>query len=605
MDVRLDVRIKALRHAYLNATTTPRAVVQQLLKKIAASSTNPIWTRVLSEAELEAYLLRLENAEIEKLPLYGIPFAIKDNIDLASVPTTAACPEFAYTPQNSSHVVQRLLDAGAIPLGKTNMDQFATGLVGTRSPNPWGACRNVFNEDTISGGSSSGSAVALALGQVSFSLGTDTAGSGRVPAALNNLVGLKPSRGLLSCTGVVPACRSLDCVSIFAFDTDEANLLFDIAANYDVKDAYARKNPYSNSKRYYKQKNTFSFGVPRQDQLAWFGLQESAGLFAEALAELEAVGGKKQEIDFQPFIDAARLLYEGPWVAERYIATRELIENNPEAMLPVIQEIVGAGNKASAVDAFKAQYKLAALRVKAEAELAKVDVLVTPTLPRYFSIAEVEANPVALNSQLGYYTNYMNLLDCCAVAIPTGFYDNGTGFGITLVQRAFNDKYLLSIASALQNQLKIPPGNCELEFKPVGETQVGEVKNTVDVVVCGAHLDGLPLNWQLKERGASLLALTHTSASYRFYALPGGPPKRPALVRVNSDGVAIEVEVWRVPAENFASFVAEIPAPLGIGKVELQNGEWLPGFICDHWGLEGAEDISHHGAWRRFINAGP
>lgn len=599
----MDLRIPRLKQAYINGEITPRQVVQHLIRRAGANNSNPGWTYLLSDSELESYLHRLEKSEMQSLPLYGVPFAIKDNIDLAGVPTTAACPAFSYVPEKSATVVQRLIDAGAVPLGKTNMDQFATGLVGVRSPEPWGPCHNVFDEAIISGGSSSGSAVVLAQGQVSFSLGTDTAGSGRVPAALNNLVGLKPSRGLLSCNGVVPACKSLDCVSIFAFDTDDANTVFDIAVTFDKDDAFSRENPYANSSRYYKSKKHFTFAVPKSEQLAWFGSEESVALFTSAVANLQAAGGEKQEFDFEPFVEAAKLLYEGPWVAERFLATKGIIEKQPEAMLPVIRDIIGAGNTARATDAFSAQYKLASLRQRAEFELAKVDVLVTPTIPRYYSIEEVQNNPLQLNSNLGYYTNYMNLLDCCAVAVPTGFYKNGVGFGITLVQRAFADKQLLSIAATLQNQLKLSPGNCQLEFKPVGASTVGEANNTVDVLVCGAHLDGLPLNWQLRERGATLLALTQTSAQYRFFALPGGPPLRPALVRVNAGGVAIEVEVWRMPSENFGSFVAEIPAPLGVGKVELENGEWVTGFICDHWGLTGAEDISHHRAWRRYLEA--
>lgn len=606
----MDLRLDKLRKRYLSGDITPRQVLDFVISRISETKANPAWIYVLGNEEIKQYLDALNNKKIEDLPLYGIPFAIKDNIDLAGVPTTAACPEFSYTPEKSATVVQRLIDAGAIPVGKANMDQFATGLVGVRSPDPWGPCCNVFDKNMISGGSSSGSAVAVALGQVSFSLGTDTAGSGRVPASLNNIVGLKPSRGIISTEGVVPACKSLDCVSIFALNIENANTVLDVAVAFDKDNAYSRANPHYNNHRYYKPEHNFTLGVPKRDQLAWFGMEESQGLFFEAIKNIEAAGGGLQEIDFSPFIDAAKLLYEGPWVAERYHAIKEIFDNNPGALLPVIHTIIGKGAEASALDTFDAQYKLAALRRRAEFELNKVDAIVTPTMPRYFSIDEVAKEPVVLNSQLGYYTNFMNLLDCSAVAVPCGFYKNGVGFGVTLFQSAFSDKKLLSIAATIQNKLQLAPGNCGLTYDlPVEGSRPSTTRASeasVDVLVCGAHLDGLPLNWQLRERGASLQLLTQTSRHYRFYALPGGPPLRPALVRVNeseNDGVAIEVEIWRMPKENFGSFVAEIPAPLGIGQVEIEDGRWLSGFICDQWGLAGATDISHFGSWRNFLSA--
>lgn len=601
----MDLRLHKLRQGYLSGDISPRKIFAYIKSRISEIRSNPVWIYLLNDDEVGVYLDALESKKIEVLPLYGIPFAIKDNIDLAGVPTTAACPEFSYMPTRSATVVERLINAGAIPVGKTNMDQFATGLVGTRSPEPWGHCRNVFDKNIISGGSSSGSAVALASGQVSFSLGTDTAGSGRVPAALNNVFGLKPSRGLISTSGVVPACKSLDCVSIFAFDADEANTVLDIALAFDNDDAYSRKNPHYNSHRYFKPKARFSLGIPKSEQLVWFGMNESHELFIEAIQNIKGAGGVIEEIDFSPFVETAKLLYEGPWVAERYHAIKEIFDNKPQALLPVIHEIIGHGKFASALDAFDAQYKLVALARKAEIELTKVDAIVTPTIPRYFSIEEVARNPIGSNSQLGYYTNFMNLLDCCAVAIPSGYYKNGVGFGVTLFQSAFADKQLLSIAASIQNSLRMAPGNCDLSFRELNSSR-SESKNTIDILVCGAHLDGLPLNWQLRERGASLKALTETSEHYRFYALPGGPPQRPALVRVDETeekGFAIEVEIWSMPRENFGSFVAEIPAPLGVGQVELKDGSWVSGFICDHWGLHGAEDISHFASWRNFIKA--
>jgi allophanate hydrolase len=596
----IDITISGLLEHYRNGDFTPKQLVDALLDTYK-SSDNPVWIRTLAPESLSPYLQNLEGKTPEDLPLYGIPFAIKDNIDLAGIPTTAACEAFAYTPERSAFVVQQLLQAGAIPMGKTNLDQFATGLVGVRSP--WGACRNVFNPEYISGGSSSGSAVAVAKGWVSFSLGTDTAGSGRVPAMLNNLIGLKPSKGVLSTRGVVPACRSLDCVSIFAFTADDANMVFDIAAQFDELDPFARPNPYSNGKRYYGQpQGRLKVGVPRAEQLEFFGDKAAQVIFYESLKRVEQCGGELVEVDIEPFINAAKLLYQGPWVAERYVATQPLIDESPEALLPVINTIISSGKKPSAADTFRAQYQLQAYNQQAQAQLAKVDALVVPTAPTAYTINEVEQDPIALNSNMGYYTNFMNLLDCAGIAITTGFLPQGPGFGITLLHKAFSDKRLLGFAARLQRAVGLPLGATQqtVPAQPVDERVA---KTFVDVVACGAHLEGLPLNWQLTERGAHRVETTQTAPRYRFYALAGGPPKRPALIRDEIQGAAIAVEVWRVPAEHFGSFVAEIPAPLGIGKVELADGRWESGFICEASGIAGAEEITHLRDWRTYMRS--
>lgn len=602
---KLDLTLSGLREHYRAGDFSPTDLLQHLNEMIdayEAAHDNCVWLYRLQADELEPYLDQLANLDPEQAPLWGVPFAIKDNIDLAGVPTTAACPAFAYEAQESAMVVQRLLAAGALPLGKTNLDQFATGLVGVRSP--YGVCRNALNEDYISGGSSSGSAVAVAKHWVSFALGTDTAGSGRVPAALNNLVGLKPSKGLLSTRGVVPACRSLDCVSLLTLNVDDANAVFDVAASFDAKDAYARPNPYANGPRYYRAtEQAPAVGVPRAEQLKFFGDPEAQALFSQALTRLREDGATVVEVDFQPFIDAALLLYQGPWVAERYLAAKSIYEQDRAALLPVIDKIIGAGAGARATDAFSAQYQLMEYAKHAHAVWQEVDVVVTPTNGTAYTVAEVLAEPLALNSNLGYYTNFMNLLDCAAVALTHGFKDSGIGCGLTLFAPAFNDKKLLGIAARWQNCFALAPGTCG-RFKPQGQSVLPAAGSFVDVVVCGAHLQGLPLNWQLTERGARLLARTQSSARYRMYALPGGPPRRPAMVRVSSGGVALEVEVWRLPSANFGSFVSEIPAPLGIGKVELADGRWLPGFICEGNAIEAADNISGYGGWRNYLAQG-
>jgi len=568
-----------------------------LMRTIRAADTHHAWITVLDDTQLEHYLARLEAIDPTELPLYGVPFAIKDNIDLAGVPTTAACPDYAYTPERSAFVVQKLIDAGAVPVGKTNLDQFATGLVGTRSP--FGACRNAFDPDYLSGGSSSGSAVAVALGQVAFSLGTDTAGSGRVPAMFNNLVGVKPTRGLLSAGGVVPACRTLDTVSIFALTGADAEAVLDVAAGFDLEDAYARPDRVPELGHCTIPATGFRFGVPRREQLAFFDDAENPGLFDATVERLVALGGIAVEIDFAPFLEAARLLYEGPWVAERYAAIEAFIEDSADSLHPVTRQIIAGGATPRAAEAFKAQYRLAALRRQTESVWDEVDLVVTPTAGRHYRIDEVEADPVQKNSDLGYYTNFMNLLDFAALAVPAGFRDDGLPFGVTLFAPAFTDRDLLALGDRLQRASVDRLGATDRPLPPDAVSCGGE--HVIPVAVCGAHLSGLPLNWQLTDRRARLAESTTTAPNYRFYALPGGPPERPGLVRVTQGGAAIDVEVWDVPASAFGSFVAGIPAPLGIGKLELADGREVPGFIAEPIAMEGATEITALGAWRRYI----
>lgn len=435
-----NLEISALRQQYLSGALTPTKLVEVLDARIGHDEPHNIWIRRLTKDEMLAYAKQLEGKSPADLPLYGIPFAIKDNIDLAGIPTTAACPDYAYTPEKSATVVQRLIDAGAIPVGKTNLDQFATGLVGVRSP--YGPGRNAFDPEYISGGSSSGSAVSVALGLASFSLGTDTAGSGRVPAAFNNLVGLKPSCGVLSTTGVVPACRTLDCVSIFAKTPCDADAVFAVAQGFDAEDAYSRPAESAPA----PLGPQFRFGVPKRNQLEFFGNPDTPALFDAAVKKLQALGGERVEIDFAPFLDTACLLYEGPWVAERYAAIREFIEHKPDALFPVTRQIISGATRFSAADTFASLYKLKAMQRKTAPMWNDMDVLLTPTAGTIYTIAEVEADPVRTNSNLGYYTNFMNLLDLCAVAVPAGFQANGLPFGVTLAAPAFSDSLVLGLA---------------------------------------------------------------------------------------------------------------------------------------------------------------
>ncbi len=577
---RTSLSINVLHKLYREGKLTPSLLCQDIKSSIESYDDYNIWIHTLNDDELQSYLSKLENKGPDDLPLYGIPFAIKDNIDLAGIPTTAACKEYSYIPQQSAFVVQLLIDAGAIPIGKTNLDQFATGLVGTRSP--YGAVKNAYNPDIISGGSSSGSAVALALGQVSFSLGTDTAGSGRVPAALNNLVGLKPSKGRISSSGVVPACRSLDCVSIFANSVQDAEHVFNLVDKYDPNDSYAKKD------RACIKTFNGKIGVPLEPQLAFYGNEGYKTCFDTFIKKLVELSYEITRIDFSSFTEAAALLYEGPWVAERYTAIESFIASNPDALHPVTKDIILPAKQKLTVDAFTNIYRLQELKREADKIIDDVDFIVTPTIGSYYTIDEVMQDPISLNSNLGYYTNFMNLLDYAAIAIPAGVDESQFPFGVTLFSERDCDPTLLSIATTIMNDLPI-------DLDKLNQQQM------IDIAVCGAHLSGMPLNHQLTDRGAILLKQTKTAPDYRLYALAGGPPFRPGLIFDEQHGCKIEVEVWRMPVTELGSFIKGIPHPLGIGKIFLEDNTQVSSFICEAYAVNDAEDISHFGGWRRFI----
>uniref|UniRef100_UPI0038BBCD77 allophanate hydrolase n=1 Tax=Paraburkholderia bannensis TaxID=765414 RepID=UPI0038BBCD77 len=577
--------IAALRARYLDGSLSPAQVVEQIAARTAGDDAHHVWIRALTRDEMMAYVDALAERDPATLPLYGIPFAIKDNIDLAGVPTTAACPEYAYTPQASAAVVARLIAAGAIPVGKTNLDQFATGLSGQRSP--YGACRNALDQDYASGGSSSGSAVSVAMGIAAFALGTDTAGSGRVPAAFHGLVGLKPTKSVLSTQGVVPACRSLDCVSIFAHTANDAQTVFESAYGVTEGDPYARE--WEGAAADSSSLRGLRLGVPFAGQREFYGDESYAYAFDAALEQLRAKGAQIVEVDFAPFLDTARLLYEGPFVAERLAAIRPFYEAHPDALHPVTRAIIGGATRWSAADTFAALDKLATLRMQADRVWPHIDALLTPTSPTTSTVAELEADPIGVNAKFGYYTNFVNLLDQSAIAVPAGMCATGKHagkpFGITFGARAHEDAKLLAIARAWLN-----------ESEPLNTNQPD---NNVRVAVVGAHLSGQPLNGQLTSRGARLIETTQTASAYRLYALPQG--NKPGLQRVAEDGVAVEVEVWDMPAAQFGSFVALIPAPLGIGTLTLADGRTVQGFLCESIALHDATDISAFGGWRAWL----
>jgi allophanate hydrolase len=511
-------------------------------------------------------------------------FAVKDNIDVAGMPTTAGCPAYAYTPASSATVVRRLEDAGAILIGKTNMDQFATGLVGTRSP--FGACSSVFDERYISGGSSSGSSVAVAKGLVTFSLGTDTAGSGRVPAAFNNLIGLKPTRGLVSTGGVVPACRTLDCVSILASTCDVAFMVWRFARGFDSGDPFSRApRPGEDAAPWLNA--PFRFGVPPLEELEFFGDEEARALYEEAVSKLKNLGGEKIEIDFSIFRAAADLLYEGPWVAERLAAIQSFIRGHSNEMNPVVRGIISGGKRFTAVDVYEAEYRLMDLRRAAAKQWTCMDVLVLPTTGTIYTHDQVASDPVKMNTNLGYYTNFVNLMDLAAVAAPAGFRSNGLPFGISFIGPAFSDEALLALAH---------------RYLGAKTPLLDKAPGCVDLAVVGAHLTGQPLNSQLTQRGARLKKTCRTASGYRLYALAGTKPPKPGLARDDQfQGAGIEVEVWTIPEDQFGSFVAEVPEPLGISNVTLDSGESVKCFICEPYALPSAIEITRFGGWRNYL----
>ncbi len=589
--VERSVTIPGLRAAY-RAGADPSDVVRDVYRRIDAVDDAGIFiSLVAEEAALEraAALGRHDPSR----PLWGVPFAIKDNIDLAGVVTTAACPDFAFVPDRSAAVVERLVAAGAIPIGKTNLDQFATGLVGVRTPYP--VPRNALDPALVPGGSSSGSAVAVAQGIVAFALGTDTAGSGRVPAALNNVVGLKPTRGMVSTRGVLPACRSLDCVSIFAGTAADAWDVLSVAAGFDAEDPWSRPVPSGG----FALPPHVRIGMPDPASLILDG-PLAAEAFAAALAAFPDFGGAPLPVDLAPLYAVAALLYEGAWVAERYAAIRDFLEERPDALHPVTRAIIGGATRLSAADAFAGQYRLAELARRAAPIWEAIDVLVVPTVPDICTLDQVAADPVGANSRLGTYTNFVNLLDLAAIAVPGPFRADGRPSGVTLIAPAGRDGLLAAMAARIHASAGVTIGAVGSPVPPPPDA-VAPPPGTIPVAVVGAHLSGMPLNRELAARGATFVAEAFTAPEYRLYALPGGPPQRPGLVRVREGGAGIAVETWALPPAAFGDFVAAVPAPLSIGTVRLADGSCAKGFLCEAVAVEGARDISHFGGWRAYV----
>jgi len=588
--------VAAIVAAHRAGTLSPAQTVARTYQRIRDHNDPAIFISLRDEKDAIAEAEALTKKDAAQLPLYGVPFAVKDNIDALGLPTTAACPAFSYTPAHDATAVARLRAAGAIMIGKTNLDQFATGLVGVRSP--YGIPKNPIRADLIPGGSSSGSAVAVSAGLVPLALGTDTAGSGRVPAMLNNIVGLKPSLGLISTAGLVPACRTLDCISIFSLTVDDAIAALQVVAGPDGADPFSRDRPLAAMTAF---PQNLRLGIPRNGQLIFFGDKAAEAAFGEALKRWTSLGATLVEFDLEPFYETARLLYEGPWVAERYLVIRNLLASSPDSIHPVTREITAAGARLTASDTFAALYRLQALRRVTERAFAHLDAIVLPTAPTAYSTAQVLANPIELNSRLGTYTNFVNLLDLCGLALPAAMRPDGVPFGITLLAPAGKDAVLASIGRVFHADTQLTLGAGSLPQPPLATVPAITSGDEIAIAVVGAHLSGMALNGELTELGGRLLEATATAADYKLYALDTTPAK-PGMLRVApGTGSSISLEVWALPAAAFGKFVAAIPPPLSIGTVRLADGRGVKGFIVEPVDISGARDISAFGSWRTFV----
>jgi allophanate hydrolase len=575
---------------------SPAQTVARSYQRIRDHADPAIFISLRDEKDALAEAESLRTKDAGALPLYGVPVAVKDNIDVLGLPTTAACPAFSYMPSHDATAVARLRAAGAVIIGKTNLDQFATGLVGVRSP--YGIPRNPLREGLIPGGSSSGSAVAVSAGLVPLALGTDTAGSGRVPAMLNNIIGLKPSLGMVSTAGVVPACRTLDCVSVFSLTVDDAVTALAAMTGLDGADPFSRDRPLGDITPLPER---FRLGVPRSGQLIFFGDKASEAAYGEALKRWTALGATLVEFDLEPFYETARLLYEGPWVAERYLVIRNLLASSPEAIHPVTREITAAGARLTAAETFSALYRLQALRKVTERAFANMDAIVLPTAPTAYTTAQVLANPIELNSRLGTYTNFVNLLDLCGLALPAAMRPDGIPFGITLLAPAGKDALLASIGRVFHADTRLPTGAKDVAQPQLARRPATASADDIAIAVVGAHLSGMALNGELKTLSGQLLESAITAPDYKLYALDTVPPK-PGMLRVEAgEGSAIELEIWTLAASAFGQFVAAVPPPLSIGTIRLADGRTVKGFLVEAAALDGALDISSFGGWRAYI----
>lgn len=598
------ITIKELLSRYQSGDLTPKQHIEALMQEIHQSfheTKDPAWIAIATEEKIAEQLKNLDQLLVNKtmahLPLYGVPFAIKDNIDAAGWETTVGCPDFAFEPKKNATVVEKLLNAGAILVGKTNLDQFATGLVGTRSP--FGAVPNTFDPSYVSGGSSSGSASVVARGLACFSLGTDTAGSGRIPAAFNNIVGTKPTPGLVSTEGVFPACKSIDCVSIMTLTAADADMVLNVMkSNEDDRTQEAQFHP--TPKPLYNFIKPIRIGLPISCQFLDDGQYQKA--FAKAIENAKGLEVEFVAVDIDPFVKAGKLLYDGPWVSERFAVTEDFLKSNPDSFDVSVKQIIESGAPYTAAQGFRAIYQLKDLEIEAKKAWAQCDVIMVPSAPNHPTIEDLKNHPIIKNSELGMYTNYVNLMRLCAVAVPAGFTEMGMPFGVTLLAQEGSDNALIKLAAQWQILFGLPLGKSNIKGS-LNELGISTPKNEVmEIAVVGAHLQGMPLHSQLTERRARLIKACKSSKSYKLFALPNTTPPKPGLVKAKTNGAAIDLEVYEMPIAEVGSFLSLIPAPLGLGNIELEDGSWVKGFICEPYAIDGAKDITDLGGWKPYIN---
>lgn len=592
----LPFDLASLHKSYATGITVQQ-IVAESLRRIAGVNDPGIFIYQLTEAELAQQIAALGEFDLAAKPLWGIPFVIKDNIDAAGIDTTAACPDYAYRPEQDAFVLALLKKAGAILIGKTNLDQFATGLVGVRTPYP--APKNALDPEIVPGGSSSGSATAVAHGLVCFSLGTDTAGSGRVPAALNSIVGLKPTLGTLSLSGVVPACKTLDTVSIFALNVEDAYRVFSVVSQYDSADAYAKKIA---TLALQPVPATFKVGIPSKQSIQFFDDEIQSASFDDSVNLLAQSGAEIIELDFTVLYQIAELLYQGAWVAERYTVIENLLKTSPDSIHPTTLQVIQKAQHISSADVFRDLYQLQKLKAQVLPLLQELDMLCVPSIPRFYSVSDLQADPVGPNSRFGTYTNFVNLLDLCGIAVPVNKRSDGRPGSVTLLATAGKDAAIAAVAIQLQYNSNASVGATDWALPERNKLQASLNKGEMILAAVGAHMSGLPLNRELTERGGRLLRADKTADNYRLYSLPGGPPFRPGLIQQTS-GCSIDVELWILPESQLGSFIQGVPKPLVIGTLTLSNGEQVKSFLCESIGLEGAQDITHYGGWRAFLES--
>lgn len=593
-DQRFD--IGSIHNAYSNGVSAAQ-VIDECYRRIEEIGDPGIFIHLIAKDVVLNEVEELGELDLASKPLWGIPFAVKDNIDAANVPTTAACPAFEYVPEKDSFVVKLLRDAGAILIGKTNLDQFATGLVGIRSP--YQPPKNAVDPEIIPGGSSSGSAVVVSHGIVSFALGTDTAGSGRVPAALNNIVGLKPSLGALSNSGVVPACRSLDSVSIFALTVENAYHVLRVSAKYDQADCYSKNNIFSELGL---QPHSIRVGVPDAESLEFFGDTFQAESFKKSIKEMETIGCSIKTIDFKVFYEVAKLLYEGPWVAERFITIEKLLNERPEAFYPVTKKIIEPGGELTATDTFKSLYRLEELKREVEELFNGLEMLCVPTIPTFYTVSDLEEDPFLPNSRLGTYTNFVNLLDLCGISVPVHKRDDGRPGSVTILAPVKKDALVARVSGKLQQKCGATLGATGWMLPSPCPPSKTPFESEIELAVVGAHMSGLPFNNQLTDLGGRLLKQTKTAPSYKMYKLVDGPPHKPGMV-FSEQGAAIELEVWALPISEFGKFMSSVTPPLCIGTLLLEDGSSVKGFLCESKGIVDAVEITKFGGWRAYLSS--